>query len=258
MCIAKPGLRCSSNAWNLLEEAEAAHASQNTPASRTRLDNARKAYLVTPAGIRALERQGKIQAAAECKAHRDRLLRLHRFTRPLNEVDERWHGHQRLTPEITEPLVRDAYRIAVHAHRGIDRKNGEPYINHPLRVARRLRNYSPVIVAIALMHDAVEDSDLTLDDLRSLNMPEGLVRAVDALTKREGEEYMNAVIRAAHNPLARLVKLCDNLDNSSPSQLACFSEEKREKQTLKYRVPRLVLAHVIREHEELRKALLAA
>ena len=66
------------------------------------------------------------------------------------------------------PLVRRAYAFAEHAHRGQRRKDGQAYISHPVRVARVLAalGYSEEVLAAALLHDVVEDSDTTLDQLR--------------------------------------------------------------------------------------------
>lgn len=258
MCQAKPGLRCSSVVWKQLQQAQAFSDENKSPEAVLRLDKARKQYLLTPAGVRTLEAQGKLAEAAECMEHSERLRRLGRFSQDLTNIDAHWHGSPNLRPDVSDHLTRDAYRIAVIAHSKVSRKNGEPYINHPLRVAYRLRRYSPVVQAVALLHDAVEDSDLTLDDLKALGIPKAIVRAVDAMTKRQGEDYHSAVIRAAQNPYARLVKLSDTLDNSSRQQLACFTEEKRQKQTRKYGGARKILVPIIKQHDELRKALLVA
>lgn len=256
MCQKKPGLRCAQTAYKAMKAAEVAYVSERSPEALTALRKAKHEYSLTRPAIEDLQRQGKAELADVFRAGRARRLRLYRFSQMFSSVPTRYHGHPALIPDLSEPLVADAFRIAVIAHGGVDRKNGEPYINHPLRVAARLRAYSPVITAIALMHDTVEDSDLTLDDLRTLGMPEAVVQAVDALTKREGEEYMSAVIRAARNPFARLVKLSDTLDNSSDDQLSCFTEEKRQKQRKKYSAARSVIVPVIKRNDELRKAFL--
>lgn len=258
MCQAKPGIRCSSVAWKQLVQAQAFTEENQSPEAVLRLEKARKQYLLTPAGIRSLKAQGRLLEAAECMEHSERLRRLGRFSQDLTNIDAHWHGSTNLLPNVSDHLTRDAYRIAVIAHSKVSRKNGEPYINHPLRVAYRLRRYSPVIQAVALLHDAVEDSDLTLDDLKALGMPTEIVRAIDAMTKRDGEDYHSAVIRAAQNPYARLVKLSDTLDNSSRQQLACFTEEKRQKQTRKYGGARKILVPFIKQHDDLRRALLIA
>jgi hypothetical protein len=165
----------------------------------------------------------------------------------VDGMDPLWRGDEKTRPDISNPMVAKAYVLAVNAHAEVMRKNGEPYINHPLRTAKRIQTagYEPEAVAIALLHDAVEDSDLELSDLRAMGFCPRVISGVDAVTKRNGEPYPDAVRRASLHPDARFVKLSDNLDNSSPEQLACFTEEKRQKQQRKYAPARHVLMHAI-------------
>lgn len=167
----------------------------------------------------------------------------------LKPADQDWMGDEALRPAMDAVMVRNAFNVATNAHAGILRKTGEPYINHPLRVAHRLElaGYDSEVVAIALMHDAVEDNDeLTLQSLMALGFNDNIVSGVDAVTKRSGiETYTDAVARAAAHPLGRLVKLSDNLDNSSAEQLEPFSAEKREKQIRKYEPARVTLLQSI-------------
>lgn len=171
----------------------------------------------------------------------------------LEPATAEWMGERDLRPRSKDDMVISAYHVATNAHAGILRKTGEIYLNHPLRVAQRIERagFDDVTVAIALMHDAVEDSALTLQDLTSLGFPERVVSGVDAVTKRPGEAYPDAVSRAASNPDGRIVKLSDNLDNSSEEQLAPFSAEKREKQVQKYAPARLTLVQAIAGKEDL-------
>ncbi|MBC9706045.1 MAG: HD domain-containing protein [Enterococcus sp.] len=161
--------------------------------------------------------------------------------------------------KINSPLVAKSYALAVKYHAGIKRKSGEPYVNHPIRVARRLQEagYNNEIISVALLHDTVEDSELTLGHLRKLGYNERILAGIDSVTKREGETYPMAIERARRNPLGRLVKLSDNLDNSSEEQLKPFSEEKRAIQRAKYEPARERLIFEIRSQpsEELILAL---
>lgn len=109
------------------------------------------------------------------------------------------------------PDLHDAIELAVHAHRGQRDKNGQPYILHVLRVMFRMRSEEAMIAAA--LHDAVEDSPLTLDDLRAQGYPEPIVAAVDRLTRREGEGYGAFVARIKPDPLAVTVKLGDLEDH---------------------------------------------
>lgn len=110
-----------------------------------------------------------------------------------------------------------AIEIAVKAHWGQKDKGGEAYILHPLRVMLRMRTDAERIVAV--LHDAVEDSDITLNDLRLEGFTEEVIDALRALTKLPGESRIEAAKRAAQIPLARLVKLADNAENSDLSRI---------------------------------------
>lgn len=104
-----------------------------------------------------------------------------------------------------------AIEIAARAHRGQQNKEGEPFILHPLRVMGACSTQPEQIVAV--LHDVVENTVWTLEDLRAEGLAEDLVAAVDAMTRREGEAYADFVDRAATNPIARTVKIADLRDN---------------------------------------------
>lgn len=118
------------------------------------------------------------------------------------------------------PTVADADRLAEVAHRGQVDKAGNPYIDHPRAVAKELHVYGDYAVMAGLLHDVVEDTDITLDDLRAAGYPEEVVAAVDSVSRRPDEPYMDLIRRAAANPLGRLIKLADNRHNSDPERLA--------------------------------------
>jgi len=110
-----------------------------------------------------------------------------------------------------------AIEIAAQAHAGQRDKGGEPYVLHPLRVMLRMTTEEERIVAV--LHDVVEDSEVTLERLRAEGFSSAVVAAIDALTKRPGEDRLQAAARAARNPLARKVKLADNAENSDLSRI---------------------------------------
>ena len=113
------------------------------------------------------------------------------------------------------PIVDLAMRLAVHAHIGQCRKwTGEPYIEHPIRVAANFRN--PVMRAAALLHDVVEDSSFTIDSLLNDGVPLEIASIVELLTRNpngESHEHYIARIVSSGNPSAILVKIADVLDN---------------------------------------------
>lgn len=134
-------------------------------------------------------------------------------------------------------LLALADQIAVDAHRGQTDKGGAPYIGHPRRVARRVAVHggSTEQRAAALLHDVLEDTPATADELLRHGIPGQVVTAVVALTKIDGEPYQQAVRRAAADPIANLVKWCDLEDNTDPDRLALLDEATRERLTAKYR-----------------------
>ena len=109
------------------------------------------------------------------------------------------------------PTIEDAILWATEVHRGQVDKSGNPYILHPIRVMMRMT--SPEARIVAILHDTIEDSDHTLDDLRELGYDETIIAAVDAISRREDESYEEFIQRLKPNPLARRVKLGDLLDN---------------------------------------------
>ncbi len=94
----------------------------------------------------------------------------------------------------------------------------------------------------AWLHDVVEDTGTTLADLQQAGAPPEVLSAVDALTKRPGEDYLDAVGRAAGHPVARLVKQADNADNSDERRLAELDPVKADRLRRKYGQARAVLS----------------
>lgn len=105
----------------------------------------------------------------------------------------------------------DAVEFAVKKHKGIRDKGGNCYILHVLRVMLRMDSEDEMVVAV--LHDVVEDTDATLQDLVKLGCTEAQIKAIDALTKKEGqppEEYLRLVKLST---VARKVKIADIEDN---------------------------------------------
>jgi (p)ppGpp synthase/HD superfamily hydrolase len=115
--------------------------------------------------------------------------------------------------------LEDAIILATDAHRGQKDRNDEPYIMHPLRVAAQLWGYDERMVAV--LHDVIEDTAVTLDDLRKSGYPAHIVVAVDAISKRKDvdEPYSQYIRRVKENPLATKVKIADLQDNANLGRL---------------------------------------
>lgn len=134
-----------------------------------------------------------------------------------------------------------AIEISAAAHAGQVDKAGQPYILHPLRVMLRVSTEHERMAAV--LHDVVEDTAVTIEQLREEGFPEPVVRAVDALTKRPGESRLEAAARAAADPVARPVKLADNAENMDMSRIPNPTDKDLAR---------------LREYEEVRALLLKA
>jgi (p)ppGpp synthase/HD superfamily hydrolase len=126
----------------------------------------------------------------------------------------------------------EAIQVARRAHEGQLDKSGRPYIAHPLRVMGSLRGEHERMAGV--LHDVVEDTDVTLEDLAEAGCPAEVLAAVDAVSKRPGEDRADYLARVAANPLALLVKRADIADNMSPDRLARLDVETQERLRAKY------------------------
>jgi hypothetical protein len=112
--------------------------------------------------------------------------------------------------------IETALCIAAQAHEGQKDKDGVPYILHPLRVMAAVEGEEAQIVA--LLHDVVEDTAVTLDDLRRAGFSEAVLTAVRCVTLDKDEPYAEYVVRCKGNDLARQVKRADLEDNARLSR----------------------------------------
>ena len=141
---------------------------------------------------------------------------------------------------IYTPLTYKAMHVAYNAHHGQLDKSGAPYIFHPIHLAEQMDD--EISCCAALLHDVVEDTDVTLEDLRK-DFPEEVVEAVRLLTHLYGipdEEYLLAIRK---NPIALKVKLADNAHNSDQSRCAHagIPQEKLDRWKVKYATARSLL-----------------
>lgn len=118
-----------------------------------------------------------------------------------------------------------AIAIAAAAHAGAADKGGEPYILHPLRVMLAVSSTEERIVAV--LHDVVEDTGWTVDELRREGFSETVLRAIEAVTRRPGEDYLAFVRRAGTDTVGRVVKLADLHDNLDGSRIPSPTERDR-------------------------------
>ena len=143
---------------------------------------------------------------------------------PMAELDERGRIEQ----------ASRAQAIAVIAHRGQKDKLGVDYIYHPLGVAMRFDPLEDTLECCAAwLHDVLEDTDITADDLELAGIHPEVIEVVELLTRRDGEgdEYY---WRIAQNDSARAVKIADIIDNTDPARLGALDEETQDRLHVKY------------------------
>ncbi len=120
-------------------------------------------------------------------------------------------------------LYDHALQIAIHAHRGQKDKSGREYIMHPIRVAERCKD--PRAKIVALLHDTIEDTEVTPDTLQEEGFPQEIISAVLSVTRQEDETYDAFVRRASENPIGREVKIADLEDNMDVRRLKEITNE---------------------------------
>lgn len=126
-------------------------------------------------------------------------------------------------------MIEAAATIARQAHEGQADKAGRPYIEHPAAVAERCRynyGFDAHLIAAAWLHDVVEDTEWTIESLREEGFSEQTLAAVEAVTRREGEDYLSEFIPRviASGQRAIRLKRADLSHNTSPSRQASLSQ----------------------------------
>jgi (p)ppGpp synthase/HD superfamily hydrolase len=130
-------------------------------------------------------------------------------------------------PPITMNLIQLAEDIATKAHDGQFRRDGvTPYMTHPVAVATRLKGESETVIAVALLHDILEDTDTRVIHLFNAGLPRDVIDTVVMLTKAEDCSYGDYIAAINRHPIARKVKIADIMDN--------ISDTPTERQILKY------------------------
>lgn len=178
--------------------------------------------------------------------------------------------HRQFHPRADVELLNNAYSTAEMLHEGVFRKSGEPYITHPLAVATITAEIGmdTTTVVAALLHDTVEDTDYSLDDLTADFGPE-VARLVDGVTKldkvalgaaAEAETIRKMIVAMAHDPRVLVIKVADRLHNMRTMRfLPPEKQAKKARQTLDVIAPlahRLGMANVKWELEDLAFAIL--
>ena len=123
---------------------------------------------------------------------------------------------------IYTPLTKKALKLCFEAHKNQVDKTGLPYVFHPFHLAEQMD--SEIAVGCALLHDVVEDTPLSLQDIAEMGFPREAVEVLALLTHEEGAPYMEYVQKIKHNPIARQVKIADLQHNSDLTRLDTVDE----------------------------------
>lgn len=178
--------------------------------------------------------------------------------------------HRRYHPKVDATLVDAAYTKAEALHEGVFRKSGDPYITHPLAVATICAEIGldTTTVVAALLHDTVEDTDYTIEELAN-DFGEEVARLVDGVTKldkvalgaaAEAETIRKMIVAMAHDPRVLVIKVADRLHNMRTMRfLPPEKQARKARQTLEVIAPlahRLGMASLKWELEDLSFAIL--
>ena len=124
-------------------------------------------------------------------------------------------------------LSKKAMIIAYQAHKNQFDKGGMPYIFHPLHLAEQMDTEYSVITA--LLHDVIEDSEFSLEDLEAEGFPAPVLEALSLLTHKKNVPYLEYVQQLKSNELARRIKLADLIHNSDVTRLPSLDEQSKQR-----------------------------
>ena len=133
---------------------------------------------------------------------------------------------------IYTPLTKKAMKLSFEGHKDQVDKTGMPYVFHPFHLAEQMKDEYTTVVA--LLHDIVEDTDMTLEGLCDLGFPKEIIDAIRLMTHAPEVSYMDYVRAIGKNPIARAVKLADLAHNSDLSRMDEV-DEYAKRRTEKYK-----------------------
>lgn len=123
---------------------------------------------------------------------------------------------------IYTPNTKKALKLCFEAHKNQTDKSGLPYVFHPFHVAEQMTDEKTTIVA--LLHDVIEDTSYTLQDLRNLGFDEDVLGVLELMTHDKNVPYMDYVAKIKGNAIAKTVKLADLSHNSDLTRLDEINE----------------------------------
>ena len=124
-------------------------------------------------------------------------------------------------------LTKKAMKIAYDAHKGQFDKNGIPYIYHPIHLAEQMNDENTTCVA--LLHDVVEDTEITFEDLEKEGFTDEILEALKLMTHDDAVPYLEYVREIKKNSIATAVKLADLKHNSDLTRLDVVDEKAKER-----------------------------
>lgn len=128
--------------------------------------------------------------------------------------------------------TKKAMQIAYDAHEGQLDKGGVPYVFHPWHLAEQMDDELSTIVA--LLHDVVEDTDWTMEQLAAEGFSAEVLEVLGLLTHPKGQPYMEYVAGLQHNPVAVKIKLADLRHNSEFTRLSAVTADQQARLERKY------------------------
>jgi len=123
--------------------------------------------------------------------------------------------------------TKKALKICFDAHKNQTDKSGLPYVFHPFHLAEQMETEETTIVA--LLHDVVEDTNVTLEDLEGEGFKSEIIEAIALMTHDDKTDYMDYVRAIKNNPIAKAVKLADLKHNSDLSRMDVIDEKVLER-----------------------------
>lgn len=124
---------------------------------------------------------------------------------------------------IYTDMTKKALKLCFEAHKEQVDKSGLPYVFHPFHLAEQMESEETTVVA--LLHDVVEDTNYTIEDLTAMGFDKAVTDAIALMTHAGGVDYMDYVRAIKGNPIAKAVKLADLTHNSDLSRLDIIDEK---------------------------------
>ena len=125
-------------------------------------------------------------------------------------------------------LTDEVMKLAYNAHHGQVDKSGVPYIFHPFHLAEQMDTEEEVVTA--LLHDVLEDTGITVEQIKAIGIGDEVIDALLLLTHDKSIDYMEYIERLKLNPLARKVKMADLIHNMDPTRIECENDSTRRRQ----------------------------